>query len=383
MSPLQRGLYERLLTEILAEELQSADGDPQLADLRDAEAADRIAWHISSIVQRAVEAAPEKERASRGAALARDLIQLIASGHKLGDLRKERLTPKPEILRAIRARLPDGRTETIDAPLIPLLDTTLLTNAPGEPVLGHQIQTEIASADRIDLVMAFIRRSGMLTLRDALTRHVRAGRELRVLTTVYTGSTEAEAIEFLIELGADVRVSYDTSSTRLHAKAWLFHRESGFSTAYVGSSNLTHSAQVTGLEWNLRVSGARNRSVIEKIAAVFESYWQQPDFEPFDRTRFDAATRADRASAGSILLSPIEVTPWPFQERLLEQIELARQQGASPQPPRRRYRHRQDRHGRGGLRPPPQAAAPCATALRGPSRRDPGAESSDLRPRAP
>jgi HKD family nuclease len=174
----------------------------------------------------------------------------------------------------------------IDAPLIPLLDTTLLTNSPGEPRVGHQIQTEIASADRIDVVMAFIRRSGMLPLTDALRRHVQGGRPLRVLTTTYTGSTEEEAIQLLMSLGADVRVSYDTSSTRLHAKAWLFHRDSGFSTAYVGSSNLTHSAQQSGLEWNIRVSAARNISVIDKIAAVFESYWQQPDFEPFTADRF-------------------------------------------------------------------------------------------------
>jgi hypothetical protein len=49
----------------------------------------------------------------------------------------------------------------IPGPLIPLLDTTLLTNAPGEPRVGSQVLAEIASADRIDIVMAFIRRSGI------------------------------------------------------------------------------------------------------------------------------------------------------------------------------------------------------------------------------
>jgi superfamily II DNA or RNA helicase len=163
-------------------------------------------------------------------------------------------------------------------------------------------------------------------LRGHLQKHVASGKQLRVLTTTYTGSTEAEALDLLSELGADLRVSYDTSTTRLHAKAWLFHRESGFSTAFVGSSNLTHSAQVTGLEWNVRVSNARNRAVIEKIAAVFESCWQQNDFEPYNRAKFlDAIARPDRADA--IQISPIEIRLEPFQERLLELIELSRQQG--------------------------------------------------------
>ena len=75
-------------------------------------------------------------------------------------------------------------------PLIPLLDTTLLTNAPGEPRVGNQLLTELHSADRIDLVMAFIRRSGIAPLLDTLRSHCQSGRALRVLTTTYTGSTE-------------------------------------------------------------------------------------------------------------------------------------------------------------------------------------------------
>lgn len=53
----------------------------------------------------------------------------------------------------------------------------------------------------------------------------------------------------------------------LSGEAWVFHRPSGFSTAYVGSSNLTQSAQVTGLEWNVRVSQARNPDVVAKFGA--------------------------------------------------------------------------------------------------------------------
>ncbi|MEO7964949.1 MAG: DUF3427 domain-containing protein [Gemmatimonadaceae bacterium] len=329
MPSFPRGLFEVLLTDHVSAQLASGHrhDDPELAVLRDAEAADRIALHIASVVERAVESLPDNDRATVGTELARRLIEQIATNPKASALLTERPVVPPQILRAIRARRPDGRPETIDAPLIPLLDTTLLTNAPGEPRVGHQIQAEINSADRIDVVMAFIRRTGIAPLREQLQRHVDDGRPLRVLTTSYTGSTEAEALEMLLELGAQVRISYDTTSTRLHAKAWLFHRESGFSTAYVGSSNLTHSAQVSGLEWNVRVSGARNRPVIDKIAAVFESYWQQPDFEEYEAARFAHATSSERPLLSLLTLSPVEIRLEPFQERLLEQVELSRELG--------------------------------------------------------
>ena len=117
------------------------------------------------------------------------------------------------------------------------------------------------------------------------------------------------------------------TTTRLHAKAWLFHRRSGFSTAYIGSSNLTHSAQVSGLEWNVRVSGARNPDVIDKVAAVFESYWNSGDFVPYDADDVCRRNWLGPASGPAVFLSPIELRPEPFQERLLEQIALARERG--------------------------------------------------------
>jgi superfamily II DNA or RNA helicase len=177
--------------------------------------------------------------------------------------------------------------------------------------------------------MAFIRRSGLLPLVAALRAHCERGKPLRVLTTTYTGSTEAKALDMLAELGADVRVSYDVSTTRLHAKAWLFHRRTAHTTAYVGSSNLTHSAQVAGLEWNVRVSAARNPDVIDKITAVYESYWAGGDFVPYAPAQFAAALERSRRGTDRDVggWSPVEVRLEPFQERLLELLDLSRSRG--------------------------------------------------------
>ncbi len=329
MEELPEGLYEELLTEGLRAQLEAlADPPPtEQRSLRAAEAPDRIAWHLSREIERALSEVGEADRAQVGIELARTLLD------RLGDLLGvDPLTAPVDpatVLHAILGRRPDGNPEQLSTPLIPLLDTTLLTNAPGEPNLWNQLRSEIESADGIDVVMAFIRRSGIAPLLDALRRHRGRGRRLRVLTTTYTGSTEQAALDQLVALGAEVLVSYDLSTTRLHAKAWVFHRRSGFSTAYVGSSNLTHSAQVTGVEWNLRVSAARNRGVIDKFGAVFDSYWSGGDFLPYDPDQFaEEQRRAGRTDTGpQVMLSPIELRALPFQDRLLELIEVSRRRG--------------------------------------------------------
>jgi superfamily II DNA or RNA helicase/HKD family nuclease len=323
------GLYEVLLTEALHARLARLDAGrhPQERDLRAAEAADRLALHLGRVLRRVLDDLDERNRVAVGVEVIRSLISRLDELVTGADAASDAPVAPGRVLEAILGERPDGSPESIGRPLIPLLDTTLLTNAPGEPRVGNQLAAEIHSADRIDVVMAFIRRSGIRPLLTHLRRHCEHGRELRVLTTTYTQTTEAAALDLLSELGAQVRVSYDTTTTRLHAKAWLFHRRSGFSTAYLGSSNLTHAAQVTGLEWNVRISAARNPDVIAKMAAVFDSYWESGDFRPYDRHEFVERSGSSDRPGLAVVLPPTELRLEPFQERLLEQIEASRSRG--------------------------------------------------------
>lgn len=329
MNEIDRGLYQSLLTESLVQQLQELDArlTARHSALHVEEAPDRLAMHLAKVIQTAIASLSKDKRIEVGGELTQKLIQLLVDSTPANDLLTEKLSLPPRMLKAIDGKKPDGSVDQIQEPLIDLLDTTLLTNANGEPRIGSQIISEIPSAERIDLVMAFIRKSGIKPMMDALRVHCESGRSLRVLTTTYTGSTEAAALDLLASIGAEIKVSYDESNTRLHAKAWLFKRNSGFSTAFIGSSNLTHSAQVVGLEWNARFSGSRNPDVVNKVDAVFESYWNSGDFVPYNKKQFDERTQRNENNGPQIFLSPIEIRPEPFQERLLEQIELARQQG--------------------------------------------------------
>ena len=154
-----------------------------------------------------------------------------------------------------------------------------------------------------------------------------------MITTTYVGATERRAVDELVNrFGAEVKITYETQATRLHAKAWLFRRNSGYDTAFVGSSNLSRAALVDGLEWNVRISGVATPELIRKFAATFDSYWENSEFKTYD-----PATDADRLddalliaggkSEGSsaISLSGLEVRPRPHQDEIREALETERQ----------------------------------------------------------
>ena len=135
------------------------------------------------------------------------------------------------------------------------------------------------------------------------------------------------------KFNAEVKVNYELRSTRLHAKAWLFRRNSGYDTAYVGSSNLSKAALLDGLEWNVRLSSIATPDVLRKFEATFDSYWSESAFELYDpdrdSRRLDEALHlAGRGPSNveghRITLSGLEVRPYPHQRDMLERLEVER-----------------------------------------------------------
>ena len=147
------------------------------------------------------------------------------------------------------------------------------------------------------------------------------------------GATERAALDRLVrDFGADVKVQYDAQRTRLHAKAWLFRRNTGFDTAYVGSSNLSRAAMLDGVEWNVRLSSVSTPPLLRKFLATFDSYWNDPTFESYDPdTDRDKLDDALAEAAGkrisdrvTLTLSGLEVRPYPYQQEMLDQLEVER-----------------------------------------------------------
>ncbi len=198
------GLYETLVTEQLADQIEGVSEDlVSVRDLKPDEVPDRLALHVAKLIEGVLSDVPEEDRAAAGNALVHSIVGQL--GQMFETDSRDDLAEPASILRAVLLRNPDGTAQQSARPLLSLLDTTLLTNSPGEPNLWSQLLEESRSADAIDVIMAFIRRSGIAPLVDCLRRHCDEGKRLRILTTTYTGSTEQAALEQLKDLGAQIR----------------------------------------------------------------------------------------------------------------------------------------------------------------------------------
>ena len=332
-SLLKSGLYEQLLTLALQEDLDAL-ADPRLYLLApvDAEEAHAV---IAQFLEHLLANGLATFRGSEGAERQRRLVARIIAvlTEELGQDWAQRLslaTPLHRLL-AVHA-LPQDSAR--DRPDTWLSRSALLTGTPLDPSLGSQLRKEIATADRVDVLCSFIRWSGLRILLDDLQQFTARpgahGPRLRVITTSYMGATDPKAIEALSELpNTEIRVSYDTQRTRLHAKAYLFHRETGFGSAYVGSANLSHAALSEGLEWTTKISHFELPYLWSKIAGTFETYWQDEEFQPYLKSapeRLRQAIQRERTSAAEPnALVTFDLRPYPFQEEILDVLAAERE----------------------------------------------------------
>lgn len=337
---LKDGIYEKVISTHLAEKLLEALKNDEIwvarEDVDPQEASSYLSRYLARLIKLCLCDIADKnettveELLSNEVGLVNEIVALLR--HRLpymGD-GQEVVTDK-FLLRSVQHKINSIKPTLYVAPETSLTKSFLFTGGMHDISLVSELIREIKSADRIDLLVSFIKRSGLLSILPYLREFTNKGGKLRVLTTTYMGATDPVAVTTLAELPhTEVRISYQVKSTRLHAKSYIFHRDTGYSTAYIGSSNLSHAAITDGLEWNMKMTESDTPSVMEKVKATFETYWHSEEFQPFtmeDEEKLKQAIHYEKYGKNDSTASSVytfAVKPYYYQEAILDHLEVER-----------------------------------------------------------
>jgi superfamily II DNA or RNA helicase len=318
------GLYEQILDD--AAQVAIADLDPQQFHVssRPLDAGDSHSYlvqHLARQIDFVLRSLPVEGRLDAQVALSNKIVDLLEAGTPPASKGTRAGIRRADLLLAIAYK-------GVERPDTPLGSNCLITGTRQDPSLVSQLCKEFATADSVDILCSFIKWSGVRIIEDSLRILADKGRPIRVITTSYMGATDQKAVEALSKIpGTTVKISYDTRRTRLHAKAYMIHRQTGFSVAYIGSSNISQAALTDGLEWNVKISEYEAPHLWEKVCATFETYWNDQEFASYSaesREQLRIALREERPGDEERPTFFFDIKPYTYQEVILEKLQAER-----------------------------------------------------------
>jgi superfamily II DNA or RNA helicase len=335
---MNQGLYEELVTKLINYKINELDKNTfvvKKTSIDKAEAAQLLSNHIGKTIRHAFSLIKGDDVVETQIDIANKIILFLKEELKKEEFEDDLIETEGKILKAVFTKV-DAHFTDLDlhlkeiTPYTRLIHSELFTGGNSGTTLESELRKEILSSDKIDLLVSFIKWKGIRILERELREFTSRGGKLRVITTTYIGATDAKAVEFLASLeNTEVKVSYNTGNERLHAKAYLFQRNTGFHTAYIGSSNFSRSALTDGLEWNLKVTTKEVGHIIDKFKKTFEAYWQNPEFELYNQNihsvkLVEALKQGKFSKEYTFTTSYFDIKPFHYQNEILEKLEVER-----------------------------------------------------------
>ena len=335
---MNQGIYEELITQLVSQKINELGKDTfyiNTSPIDKAEASKVLAQHLHTTIKEALDSIEGKNQIESQIQVANKIILLLKEELNKEDFKEDLIDVEGEILNAIFTKVDNHFTDfklrlKEITPYTRLTHSELFTGGNVGLSLDSELKKEILSADRVDLLVSFIKWKAIVILREAFTEFTERGGQLRVITTTYMGATEAKAIEELSKLkNTQIKISYNNSNERLHAKAYLFYRNTGFHTGYIGSSNFSRSALTDGLEWNVKVTTKEIPQIIDKFKKTFESYWNNPEFELYDSSKFEdlgkTLLQSKFGKSTQEIVNFFDLKPYHYQSEILEKLRVERE----------------------------------------------------------
>lgn len=334
---IKEGIYEEIINKEIADALNHCkqEGYEYFASKISAPESSKILTdYITDIIKSQLNIVFDKQDdINNQVALINSILETIKAHTKESDLEGKQLEQNPKqllsLLNTKNTIFAVNKKAEIIRPETSIAQSSLFTGANSEPQMFSELKKEIVSSDRIDMLVSFIKWSGLRLIINELREFTRKGGILRIITTSYMGATDFKAVEELRGLeNTTIKVSYDTKTTRLHAKSYIFYRNTDYTTAYIGSSNLSNAALSSGLEWNVKIAQKDQLETILKINATFESYWNSSEFELYDYDKQDrlkiALAQEKYVGVTDNGILNFDIRPYTYQQEVLDKLEAER-----------------------------------------------------------
>ncbi len=322
MNELPDGLYEQLIDSSLRQLLANlpASRESLESHLDDGDSHTVLAQHLGRIIEKALRSEGEL---AKQIDICNQILKQLPDEYRNMELEEK-------ILDSIFEKRPGNVAFKPSHPDTPLSVSSIFTGTKEDLTLLSQLKHEIRTSDRIEILCSFLKYTGVRIILPELEEFChRPSTELHIITTTYTGASESKAIDVLSRLpNTQVKVSYDVSKTRLHAKAYLFHRNTGSGSAYIGSSNLSGTALTSGLEWNVKVSQIESPHLWRKVEATFSLLWNDAEFRSYTHELLPELQRVlkEENENGYREDQPFfDIIPFPHQIEILDKLQAERE----------------------------------------------------------
>lgn len=333
---MNNGLYEQLINNLLSKKLNSLDTTIyyyKTSKIDKSEASNILTQYIAKFIHLSLSLINGEDSIQKQINITNKIILLLEDEIEKQDFQENLLDINTSILKAILPKV-DSSIQNFDnyikeiTPYSGLTQSELFTGSNTGVSLESEIKKEILSSDKIYFLVSFIKWSGIRIFEKELREFTKRGKQLKIITTSYMGATDLKAVEFLASLpNTQIKVSYNTANERLHAKSYLFFRDTGFHTGYIGSSNISKSALTSGLEWNLKVTTTEISHIIKKFKRTFETYWEDKEFELFNhehKQKLQIALKNNSIKDNNNFSSFFEIKPFHYQEEILDELQVQR-----------------------------------------------------------
>ncbi len=334
MKDLKYGIYEEVInTELLHILNQYNNKNIEKKDIDYAESSLILANYLHNIIRNGLEYITSNDNDSsnidKKVEIVNKIINLLAQYTDKDYVSSVIENPAQQLL-----ALYNNKNEThsinekisIERPETSLCQSSLFTGAKEEPKLFSEIKKEIMSCHQVDMLVSFIKHGGLMLIYDTLEKFTINGGKIRIITTTYMQATDSKAITMLQKLNnVEIKINYNTDKTRLHAKAYIFHRDTGFSTAYIGSSNMSRPAMTEGLEWNIKITQKDMPDTMERVKQTFDSYWEDKEFIFYENSQENKLNEIlNKNNKKENYSFYFNVEPYPFQTEILESLKAER-----------------------------------------------------------